>query len=505
LFQRRDAKLYFFGFFLFLLNLLAGLLLINEGMFHFDSVILAQAVEKTYQTGQLQSAVYGRYGAVIVNSFLYFPFFLGKESAEFATLFSSVLFHSLSIVAFFLLIYELFGNRVQAVFGALLLSFTPFYFSPNTYGKEHGMCMFFFLLSLFLLHRGRRSGSLWLIGLSSLFCGFSASVREAILPAIPLYFLLYFIADTGRGPHKSHLPSERSDQKMLLFMALPVSIILVSLVLTYLSPVISTALFRRSTAIANFEGLFSPTLKTALMDILWIVPKVLFVFFFAGIYLLKRDKRSPLLLFLVLWTMQILIFGNVSNYKPRFLDIVIAPFFIIVSYALAWLYIRSRIVAMALVAYCVVTMFLFMFPMLYFRHHYCGEKQLALYVRAVTEKDAVIITTDEFPFIEYYGHRNILVMPHGGSRIMGDFAAKVNGFLKSDIPVYYTDNPYYVYIESGARRWLMKYYRLDNVGGALNEDFHIAELASRRVFQNIFRVHLKETARSVEPLVVRSH
>ena len=93
---------------LFLLNFITGMLFINEGLFHHDSVRLAQAVEKTYKTGRLQPAVRGRYGLVVVNSLIYLPFFLLGQNADFATRFSSILFHSLSIVALFLLIKELF-------------------------------------------------------------------------------------------------------------------------------------------------------------------------------------------------------------------------------------------------------------------------------------------------------------------------------------------------------------------------------------------------------------
>ena len=93
---------------LFIICLITGILLINDGIFHHDGIVLAKAVEDTCRTGQLHSATKGRYGCVLVNSIIYFPFYLLGQRADFYIRFSSLLFHALSIVAFFLLIYEFF-------------------------------------------------------------------------------------------------------------------------------------------------------------------------------------------------------------------------------------------------------------------------------------------------------------------------------------------------------------------------------------------------------------
>lgn len=103
-------------FFLFLLNFITSLLFINEGLFHFDSVVLAQAVEKTYATGMLHPAHKGRYGSVIINAIMHLPFHILGKNADFTVRLSSILFHSLSIVALFLFVEALFNNRILALF-----------------------------------------------------------------------------------------------------------------------------------------------------------------------------------------------------------------------------------------------------------------------------------------------------------------------------------------------------------------------------------------------------
>jgi hypothetical protein len=488
LYFKGDARLYIIGLCLFLLNFFIGLLLMNEGLFHYDSIVLAQAVERTFQTGRLQPAVWGRYGSVLVNAILYWPFYLAGQNAEHVTLLSGIIFHSLSIAVLLLFIFELSGNRIQAVFGALLLSFTPFYFAPNTFGKEHGMCLFFLLLSLYLLIAGKRRGSLWLIGLSSFFYGFSVAVRETALLLLPVYFLLYFNPDTVLKSCRSALPKDRSDRNRLLVLLLPVSIVLTVLFLTYLAPVIYKAFFQPSTSVAGFMGLWSPKLKFAISNMFRSVPAVLFLFFVVGVFRLIKEKKPSLLAVLVLWTLMFFIVGNASNYKPRFLDIVIVPFYIIVSFGLAWTYRSFKIVAIALAACCALTMFFFMYPMLSFRHHYNGEKQVALYLRSLTEKNAVIIATDQRPFIEYYGHRTVETIPFGSSQLTDVFLARVEGYLRKGVPVYFTENPWYINVELSERELLMKYFRLAIVGEILNEDSHNAELDFRMDIQKIYRV-----------------
>ncbi len=178
--------------FLFLLNFLIGLVFINEGLFHHDSVILAQAVEKTFHTGILQPAVRGRYGSVITSFLVSLPFLIFGLYSDSVINLSSILFHSLSIAVLFLFVRELFNDNRQAFYCALLFSFTPFYSIPNTYGKEHGASMFFLILAFLLLYRGVNKKSSFFVALSTLIFVFTITIRESILIALPLFLLLFF-------------------------------------------------------------------------------------------------------------------------------------------------------------------------------------------------------------------------------------------------------------------------------------------------------------------------
>lgn len=476
---------------LFTLNLLAGLIFINEGLFHHDSIVLAKAVEDTYKTGHLQPAIRGRYGSVVVNSIVYLPFFLAGDNADFAIRFSSVLFHSLSIVALFLLIYELFGNFFQALFGGLLLSFTPFYFSPNTYGKEHGAGIFFLLLAFYILCRGVKKKSSLLIGISGIIMALSVSVKESMIVAIPLFFLLYLSPSTSTPPFNF---KERFNLKSISYLMLPLSAVLGIMFFTYLKTEFYRELLVRDTTSAAFLGFFTPVLKFAIGDLFRTIPMLVFIFFIAGIVQMWRRKVFFTGAFLLLWSALILYFGNTVSYGPRYLDIVVIPIYIFAAYALSDLYKKNKLITWLIVTYCVARMFIFMHPMLEFRHHYNGEKQFASYVKDRTESGSVIIAMDDSPFIIYYGNRECIGHPvdlAGYTKEMEDFINKVKKYLREGRPVYLIESALSYDRQKVFRQSMQDNFNISIVGEKLSEDYHRPEIDLRPVRQKLFKVELK--------------
>lgn len=477
---------------LFSLNFLPGLFLINEGLFHCDSVILAQAVENTYKTGHLQPAVRGRYGSVLINAILYFPFFLAGDNADFTVRFSSVLFHSLSITVLFLFIYELFGDFFQAFFGALLFSFTPFYFSPNTYGKEHGASIFFLLLSFYLLCRGVKKRSSILIGVSGIIMALSISIKEATVITLPLFFLLYPSLAISLTAFNI---KERFNLKLLSSLILPLLIVLCIMYFTYLKAEFYREIYTRDVASAAFLGLFAPTLKIAINDLFWAIPVFVMAFFIMGIVQMWYKKVYFVGVFLLLWFMLLLYLGNTASYGPRYLDIVIIPIYIFASYALSDLHKKNKLVSWIIVIYCVSSMFIFIYPVLKFRHNFNGEKEFALYVKARTENNAVIITMDDSPFIAYYGNRKCIgysVDLDGHLKEIDVFVNKIKEYLKKGIPVFVM-NSALDYDRLGLfRQVMLESFKVSFVGSKLTEDYHKSEIGLYSICGKLFKVELKQ-------------
>ncbi|MCM8831321.1 MAG: hypothetical protein NC918_03930 [Candidatus Omnitrophica bacterium] len=277
--QAKNTKIFVTLFILFFLNFLTGLIFINEGLFHYDAVVLAKAVENTYKFHKLQPAVSARYGAGIVNSIIYFPFYILGETADFSVRFTSVLFGSLSIVALFLFVFELGDNFFIAFVVSLLFSFTPFYFSPNTYGKEHGICNFFLFLSWTLVLKGIKKNSLFFLILSSLFFIFTISIRESALVTTPWYFLLYFLPKISK-PFR--IQFNKNSLKLKNFLSFFFRFFNRIFIFLYLKPIFYRELFVKDIMAVNFLGLYSPILRTAFRDLFKAVPVLLFIFSLVG-------------------------------------------------------------------------------------------------------------------------------------------------------------------------------------------------------------------------------
>ncbi|NTV29313.1 MAG: hypothetical protein HGA80_04450 [Candidatus Omnitrophica bacterium] len=463
---------------LFLLNLTVGLLFINEGLFHMDSVALAMAVEKTFQTGILQPAVHGRYLAVMINAILYLPSYLLGQNADFTVRFSGVLFHALSIAAFFYFIRRIFQDNLTALLGALLLSFTPLYFIPNTYGKEHGIGLFFLLFSFILLDRAIKNRSTVQIALAALVNTCALACRESLVWTIPLFYLftIYQLAVDKLRPTntKSHAP------KLLATFFLTHWTGLGIILYSFLGSVIQ---------VEYTKGMLHPICNAAVSDLITSLPIILLALPVPGAIKMFRDGRKFYFSFFLLWLMLIFIYGNNIWYTPRHLDAILVPLYIFAAYALSDLYRKSKFIAGTIALTCIAGMFMYMYPMLAFRHEYNGEKRLAEYVRLRTELDAVIITEDQFPFIQYYGKRPTEWLPINGSPAAEElFVQHVNGYLLAGRPIYYTDSPYLKGYEAASLFSISKHFKINAVGGILIEDYHRPELRFRFAYQKLYKV-----------------
>lgn len=474
---------------LFLLNFCTGLYFINAGLFHYDSVVLAKAVESTYHTMKLEPAVDGRYGSVILVSIVHFPFFMLGQNADFSVRFTSILFHTLSILMLFLFVYALFKSYMQALFSALFLSFTPFYFSVNTYGKEHSMALFFLLFSFYLIYCGTKNNNAVEAGIGSLLFGFAMTIRETILALAPLFFLLYFAPQASFKPFRLNVSKDRFSPKLLLAGFLPFTAVVLTAFLVYLHKPIYRMLFIKDNNFVYFLGLLSPAFGFAIRDLYISVPWVIFIFFIAGIIRMFYEKVKFLPLFFLVWFLMIFYFANNANYAARHLTEVMIPVYVFSSFALVWAAKKNKWAAGIIVVYCVLSMFMVSYPMLKVRRHYSGPKEFAEYVRICTEENAVIIALDEAPFIDYYGKRKVMGYTIDGDKAaMEKFIDGVNNYLDNKTPVYLTESAL-TYDHGGEiERRLWKDFKVTVVGEKLMEDFHRAEIGFRFYEEKVYKV-----------------
>ena len=475
--------------FLFLLNFVTALALINEGLFHYDSVVLAQAVEKTYRTGILQPAFAGRYGSVILNFIAAFPFLVTGANADFAVRLCSVFFHAASIVMFFLLVKELFSDTMMAFFSALLLSFTPFYFSPNTYGKEHGAANFFLFLSLFLLKKGLDKRSAVYVSIASAAFVYAITVRESMLVATPLFLLFWFYPAVFPARSAAVFFYEKVRSKLFLSFAASFFAAFFFIYFSYLRGAIKEILTAPTTTPA-FLGMFSPALAAALRDLYANVPFLVFIFAAVGAFRMILQRKFFLSGFFLLWCASLFYYGNISLYCPRYLDMVVIPVYVFAGYALSGLLVKDKLIAYSIVIYCMVEMFGFLYPVLAYRHRYNGEKQLALFVKEKTEKDAIIYGVDHDPFIQYYGGCKTVedgVYHINNSR---EFIARIKSYLQRGIPFYILEKSMGYPSNRIHKKALEENLKLTLIGEKLTEDYHKVEARLALFNERLVRVSL---------------
>ncbi len=477
--------------FLFLLNFVMGLAFVNEGLFHYDSVVLAQAVEKTFHTGTLQPAVRGRYGSVISSFLVSLPFLISGLYSDFVINLSSILFHSLSVAVLFLLVSELFNDKRQAFYCAVLFSFTPFYFIPNTYGKEHGASIFFLILSFFVLYKGVNKKSSFLIVLSTLLFVFTITIRESALVTVPLFFLLFFRPTVRVRPFKVSFYSNSLDVKSLVSFILPLAVVFSLIFFVYFKHTIYNALFVNNTGSTFFLGLFSDNFFNALHALRKSVPLLIFILSVWGMFRMIVEHKLFLAVFLFFWFLLIFCIANTDTFVPRYLDIIIIPVYMSATYMLSKLYIKNRIIISAVVAYLVISMFVFMYPLLNTRKNYNGEKRFALFVKEKTENDSIIIVLDDAPFISYYAKRNVMANDINGYGKIDAFIGKVKECLRNEIPVYIVESALISYFSEYFNNALFGNFTVTSVGSSLWEDYHSAEAHFRFRYLRLFKIELK--------------
>lgn len=383
---------------------------INAGLFHYDAVLLAEAVEKTVNTGSLHGQTDGRYGSVIINSIIYLPFYSLGENADFATRLSSIFFHALSISALFLFLFSLTKNYKVSLFIALLQSVTPHFLSPNTYGKEHAMAAFFLFLSWYYLTQNKY----WL---SNILLLISITVREAMLMYIPLSLILYFKPGFDFA-NKKILFDKKSKKELITFIAVLLIIILLGFLLY--QQIITDLFFKERTNayIAHFaSGLkifkawnsaFGKIISEFPIIYLILVPiSILF-------YLLKILKtklfQAENAFIIVLFAMVFYLSTNIT-FEARYLDIAFISVHFFVAYLINSVFNKYNILAFAFVGYLVVSTFLIIEPTLAYRHESNELKNFALTINKSTEQNSAIITSDEAVFLNYYAPKKILGYP----------------------------------------------------------------------------------------------
>ena len=472
-----------FLIFLFMFSLGLRLLYMNPGLFHFDSVLLAQAVEKSFEAGLLHGQFHGRYGSVIVNLLAYVPYTIitGIKSAEKTVIFTNMLFASLSVIILFLFLHTLFANKKIPFFASFLFSISPVFLSVTTYGKPHGIEIFFTLTSFFLLSLFHEKDSLSLLAISSFSMAFSVLIRESAIVFVPLYFLFYLHPEIYFKYPFICIRRDNFRLKNISSVIIPFLVVFGMGLHYYLYDVIYGTLFKTETNIVSFAGFFSSKLPYAIKDLYFNLTIIGIILALAGFFILiKRNENKFNVVLFLLWLSTFLYFGNTDAYAPRFLAIISIPFFVFIAIDLDSLHKDSKISSIALLLFLALVLFMQIQPVLDYRHDYSGEKEYALWLKEQVPPDSLIIAMDDYPFINYYANLNTKGHPISNQGENEIWMAEINLLLKNDTPIYIVESGFSYDPEAIFYKEITQNFNLQVVGSHPIEDYHKASISFKR-------------------------
>jgi len=471
---------------LFVLPLLLVLFYLNDGLFHYDSIVLAQAVEKTFGSRSLQPAINGRYGAVILTSFAYFPFWLFGQNADLAVRLTGAFFYAASIPAAYLFLRTLFASQLVGIYGAVLFASAPIYLSPNTFGKEHGVALFFVFSAFYFLLRGLQKKEKSMLILSAFFIIVAHTVREATLFFLPFYFFLVFVV-------KSKFCFGEKVKYVLVSYFVGICL----LYFTYFDFIIQKTLFPEQVGTAYLIP--RPELRRLAYSAIWqTTPILLLVSASIGILLGLQHKRTRMpAFFMFAWLgSSFLFFANISTFAARYLDVFI--FGMCAFSAVALTRIKWKIASHLFCGYLVLSSLLLITPILSSRHEYNGQKNVGLWIENNTPVDSIIISQDDAPFISYYGKRTVFGPPVGNLTASIEFALSIREKVQNGTPVYLTISALFEDPDDINKNVLPRYLGFETNHTILSEDFHNAEVRLQRYYQIVWKLGLNSSRKSVK-------
>lgn len=344
----------------------------NAGLFHHDSVQLAEAIE----THNWNGAVGGRAGVVLLYSIPYYFY----PNAYLTSTLMTILLASLSCLILYLFIKDFSRNEFIAFCTAMLFSFSPLYLSISTYTKEHAAAIFFILLTLWIFYKRHYlvAGILFVI---SLF------MRIDNILMLPVFITLYILYHHEKKWHN------------LLYFFIPI-LTLCSISFYF------NLLFKNSSDFIVWTWKLIPLFVISSDRLIGSIHLYVFIMAILSLLLLFWKRRDTLLIFTGIWFFSIFVPMALMNVaSARLFIIALIPLCILAAYFIHWTIDQTENENFAghlVIAALILAQIAFIIPTLEYRHHTMGGKELADAFKSVVPEDGYVILEDENVFIEYY-------------------------------------------------------------------------------------------------------
>jgi hypothetical protein len=396
-----------------------------------------------------------------------------------------------------MVVKEMFGSSLTALFSAVFLSVNPIFLSVTTYGKQYGIELFFVLFSFYLmLHFHQRQSRLALF-LSSMSMSFASMVRESAMLFVPFFFLLYLSPEIyfKQSPFFIKKISVRSyifQLKNLSTLLIPFVIIFGGNFYYSFYHVLSKFYFKGGPAAPSFAGFKFPWLAVCINKLSFNLNPIGVIFALAGFFIIfKRDKNKFYFLFLVCWFLTFFVIADNILCKVRYLIVSLSPLFICVAYALKFIYRKSKFICITIFLALTLYSFLTIAPILSFRHNFCGPKDYALWLKTVVPENSIIIVIDDAPFVEYYSRLRPLKHPINDIEATQKWAADIKKYIRDGIPVYITETGFSYDKDRIVKDALVENFNLQLVGEHPNEHYQWTEIEPAPYMSRLWKLNLK--------------
>jgi hypothetical protein len=464
---------------LFAVTLLYLLAYQNEGIFHLDAIYLAQAVEHLYDGVWL----FGwRFGAVLANALVYFPFWLAGESAERSTVIASILFHALSVPVAFAFVARLSRSPLQAALAAGLFAVAPVFTIANTFGKEYGLAMLVVVAAFERAVAAHDRGRAAPAAVSGLLFALSYTVWEGLLLATPIYLVLLFAPRRWRLrplPARTRVAAgAAAGYAVGLSIALATS--LLAMLRIYAAAPHMTRVGRPAWSLAMAAG-----------DLVYFQGWPLLAASGLGAALAWRWARyRPILFSGVLLVATGVVYGSLTTYGPRYLALCALGLSMFAGAAFHFLSRATRAAGIVAYALTVVVMLAAAHPLLAPRRDFNGPKHFAQFIAEVTEPNSLVIVMDESRFVEYYAHRATLGHPIGDRTAIDAWASALRHESQRRA-LYLTDSGLTYDPGQLVRQALDQRFTRVLIGTRPTEDYHHAERQRRPYDGHLWRLVAK--------------
>lgn len=371
---------------LFLLSFGIRVYYMQDTVFHHDSAVLAEAVEHTYSDGKLYQANNGRYMTVILGNIYYTTavFLTGPQQADLSLIWLNLIAGCVCVILTFLIVLSIYKKLRMAIWTSLMLCFSPVFLSVTTYAKPHAVELMFLLLSIcgLIIYKEEKLNRYILMSIVCLF--FATLTRESSLLFIPLHIVIFYWVNNRKfSSFYSY---------SLIGLLIPVGIIFRNL--------IYNSLFVPNNGTVTI--LFSMTiLNKACVDLIMNLGCIGIFLFFVGIYFAYERHERLTLFFLLLWCSYLFYFGSTSGYSPRFLILILIPYYIFISRALEKIYESAKFISILLSIGIILNMLMFIIPVLEYRQDSNSFKDYSLWLEDHVGNGLLIINDDSI-FVKHY-------------------------------------------------------------------------------------------------------